>query len=208
VAIVLTLLAVFVILVANELWWRKRSVHGELSRKFVHITVGSFVAFWPFYLSWHEIELLSIAFFIVVGASKYLKLFQAIHSVQRPTAGELMFAVSIGVIALLTHDEWIYAASLMQMAWADGMAAVIGVQYGAPTSYRIFNHTKSVVGTLTFFIVSYIVLLIFNNAGGLGIQPYWLVLASALGSIFENLAVWGLDNLAVPLVVALVLIHH
>lgn len=207
-AIILTLLAVFIILVVNEVWWRKRSIHGEISRKFVHVTVGAFVAFWPFYLSWEAIEMLSIAFFVVVVLSKYLHIFQAIHSVQRPTWGELLFAVSVGVVALVTHNKWIYAASLLQMALADGFAAIVGVQYGAPTNYRIFGHTKSILGTLTFFIVSLIVLIAMVHLGGLNIKPYWLVLASALGCIFENIAVAGLDNLFVPLVVALVLVHH
>src|SRR5665213_2636370 len=159
--LILTMLAVFVILVCNELWWRARVVHSEFSRKFVHITVGSFVAAWPFFLSWHEIEGLSLAFLVVVSASKFLKVFQAIHSVQRPTWGELFFAVSVGMVALITHNKWIYAAALLQMALADGMAAIIGVQYGNRQKYLVFGHPKSVAGTLTFFIVSIAILLAF-----------------------------------------------
>ena len=87
--LILTILTVFILLVANELWWRRKKVQDEFSRKFIHITVGSFVAFWPFFLDWNDIKLLSIAFIVVVLASKQLKVFQAIHSVQRPTHGEL-----------------------------------------------------------------------------------------------------------------------
>ncbi len=71
-AVIFTVLAVFLVLLGSELWWRKHITHSEFSRKFVHITVGSFVAFWPFYLSWGQIRLLSLGFLIVVGISKYL----------------------------------------------------------------------------------------------------------------------------------------
>ena len=84
-ALILTVLTVLVILIGNEWWWRTRVVHGELSRKFVHITVGSFVAIWPWFLSWQEIRLLSLSFVAAVLVSKALNIFQAIHSVQRPT---------------------------------------------------------------------------------------------------------------------------
>jgi phytol kinase len=204
----LTISTVFALLVINELWWRKRDVHGELSRKFVHVTVGSFVAFWPFYLTWQQIELLSIAFFLGVLVSKYFKIFQAIHSVQRVTWGEMFFALSIGLVALITHNKWIYAAAILQMALADGLAAIIGLKYGKSQNYRIFSHTKSVIGTLAFFFVSIIILLCLTAVSNIQLDWGWIVLASGLACVFENIAVFGLDNLLVPVVVALLLVNH
>jgi len=61
-ALILTVLAVFGLLLVGETWWRHQAVHGEFSRKFIHITVGSFVAVWPFFLTWSQIELLSLSF--------------------------------------------------------------------------------------------------------------------------------------------------
>jgi phytol kinase len=206
--LLLTIVIVFTILVLNEVWWRTRDIHGEFSRKFVHVTVGTYVAFWPFYLSWGQIEFLSLAFFVVVAASKYLKLFQAIHSVQRPTWGELCFAISVGLIAFITHNKWIYAASLLQMALADGLAAIIGLRFGGRVSYRVFGHTKSIIGTLTFFVVSFLVLIGFAHYSKIHLDLVWIVLASLFASMLENLASLGLDNLLVPLVVAVLLIHH
>jgi phytol kinase len=204
----LTVLAVFVILVCNELWWRSRTVHSEFSRKFVHIVVGTFVAAWPFFLSWHQIEGLSVAFLVVVTASKYLRVFQAIHSVQRPTWGELFFAVSVGLVALVTHDKWIYGAALLQMALADGLAAIVGVHYGNRLKYLVFGHAKSVAGTLSFFLVSVVILLAFEHWSGTALGFGYVALVSALATILENLAIMGLDNLLVPLLVALMLINR
>ena len=200
--IVATVLVVFLLLVIGELWWRKQKLHTEFTRKFVHITVGTFVAFWPFFLTWQEIRLLSIAFLIVVGASKYLKVFKAIHTVQRPTWGELFFALAVGVVTFITHEKWIYAAALLQMSLADGFAAVIGTRYGQRFRYIVFGHAKSIMGTFTFLIVSAAILAWYSREGGHHLKWTFIVDLSAVASLIENVAVAGLDNLLVPVIVA------
>lgn len=203
-----TVLTVLVLLLVNEFWWRSRSVHGEFSRKFIHLTVGSFVATWPFFLTWHEIEFLSLAFLIVVLISKRLRLFRAIHSVQRPTWGELYFAISVGLIALTTHDKWVYAAALLQMSLADGLAAVLGIMYGGKQRYSVFGHAKSLVGTLTFFMVSAAILVAFRQWGDVPLDIAMLIGISAGATLLENVGVRGLDNLLVPIFVAVLLANQ
>jgi phytol kinase len=205
--LILNIIVIFGLLLFNELWWRKHAMHSEFSRKFIHVTVGSIVAFWPFFLSWRQIEILSLVFLVAILLSKQLHLFKAIHSVQRPTWGELFFAMSVGAIALLTHNKWIYAASLLQMSLADGLAAIIGTRYGKQ-NYLVFGHTKSIVGSLTFLLVSLGILLSLWHLGYISIGVGTIILISALATVLENLAVQGLDNLAVPLLVALMLIYH
>ena len=204
-ALLLTLLAVFALLVLNELWWRTHAVHDELSRKFVHITVGSFVAFWPFYLGWGEIELLSVAFLVVVAASQYMSIFKAIHSVDRTTWGEIYFAVVIGAVAFITHDKYIYAAALLQLSLADGLAAIVGTRFGKSNRYTVLKHTKSVVGTLTFYLVSLVILYGFTRYSGEGVQPLLLLAIAAGASVLENIGARGLDNILVPVFVATLL---
>ena len=179
-------------------------MHGEFSRKFIHITVGSLVAFWPFFLSWRQIQLLSIAFLIVVVVSKYLHLFQAIHSVQRPTYGELYFALAVGIVPFITHDKWIYMAALLQMSLADGLAAIMGSRYGKQ-SYLVFGHTKSVVGTVTFFVVSLSILIGYIYLSGDDLSALLILSVAAGAAVLENLAVRGLDNLLLPIMVAVIL---
>ena len=206
--VILAVLAVFVVLMINEALWRKRKAHGEFSRKFVHVTVGCFVAFWPFFLTWRQIELLSLAFLLVVSSSRILGLFQAIRSVQRPTWGEACFALSVGIVAFATHNKWIYMAALLEMALADGLAAVVGVRFGQRTSYMFMGHTKSVAGTLTFFVASMLILVGYSHYGNDVLTVPFMVGLSLVASVLENASVQGLDNLLVPLVVALLLAHH
>ena len=203
----LSVLVVLFLLLGNEWWWRKQKAHGEINRKFVHITVGSFVAFWPFFMTWNQIRLLSLAFLVAVAVSKYLHIFKAIHSVQRPTWGEIFFAISVGAVSFITHDKWIYMAALLQMALADGLAAIVGVQYGKKQRYLVFGQVKSIVGTATFILVSVYILVAYTYLSG---TPLSLAVMAGLGlvaGIIENFGVFGLDNLLVPLLVAFVLVR-
>lgn len=199
--------AVFVLLVLAELWWRRRQVHGEFSRKLVHVTVGTFVAFWPFFLSWNEIRILSVAFLLGVVISKYLGLFNAIHSVQRPTWGEVFFALAVGALTFITQDKWVYAAAVLQMGLADGLAAVVGIKYGNATRYLVLGHRKSIIGTTTFFATSLLVLLGFNYWASGPVEPIQLLGIAALATAIENIGVKGFDNLLVPVTVGLLLTH-
>jgi phytol kinase len=181
-AIFITLAVIFGLLCINEFWWRTRKHAGEISRKFTHITVGVFTAFWPLYLSFTEIKLLSLAYLIVVIFSKRFNVFKSVHSVERSTWGEVCFALSVGILAFLTHDKWIYAAAILQMALADGLAAIIGVSYGKRSRYTVLGQTKSVVGTATFFVVSFVILIVFKQTGHLGISFVFLGLISLVAA--------------------------
>jgi phytol kinase len=206
-AFFLTIIAVFLLLVISEFWYRKKTSNDEFSRKFIHITVGSFVAFWPFFLSWNSIRILSIAFLVTISISRALGIFQAIHSVQRPTWGEVYFAIAVGAITFITHNKWIYAAALLQMSLADGLAAVIGTRHGGRYKYLVFNHVKSLAGTLTFFVVSVTILLLFNGNFPTQLELLPIVGISLMASFIENVFATGLDNLLVPVLISLLLIQ-
>lgn len=196
---------VFMILVAAEVGGRKGLLNNEFGRKFVHITVGSFVAFWPFFLSWNQIIALSFAFVIVIGISKYLRVFRAIHSVQRPTWGEVFFAVSVGLLAALTNQEWIYTIALLHMSLADGLAAVIGTRFGKNNRYKVFGHIKSVAGTSAFIVVSLSLFVLYSVATGVTLTPLMIASGVLVAAAFENMSIFGFDNLIVPVWVAFIL---
>jgi len=205
--VIACLAVVFLVLCLSELGWRRGYMTNEVGRKFVHIIVGSFVAFWPFFLTWDQIRLISLGFLLVVALSKFFNVFSAIHSVQRPTYGEFFFALVVGLLTFITHSKSIYAASLLQMSLADGMAAIIGVEYGLRKNHRqyhVLGHTKTFLGTVTFFLISASILLGYSVEHS---QLAWygaLGLAAAVTTI-ENFGILGLDNLLAPLTVAIVL---
>jgi phytol kinase len=199
--LILTVLIIFFLLMLSELWWRTRRPNDEFSRKFIHIVVGSLVAFAPFYLSWTQIVVLSGGFIAVVAVSKYLNVFQSIHAVERPTWGEIFFALAVGALAFVTHQPWIYTIALLHMSLADGLAAVVGVTWGRRTRYQVLGHPKSLAGSLTFFVVSTGLLCLYSSQV-MTLGPGLIVGIAMVTTGIENIGIAGSDNLLVPLVVA------
>lgn len=95
------------------------------------------------------------------------------------------------------------------MSLADGFAAVMGVRYGKQ-SYLVFSHRKSLIGSLTFFVASsFAILLIYSQVSGVHLAPLYMVGAAALVAVIEKgFGVADLDNLLVPLVIALLLVNR
>ena len=204
--LLITLLIVFVILVLNEFYWRSKKRHSELSRKFVHIVIGSFVAFWPFYLPWSDIQVVSLAFIVVVLISRKINLFKSIHSVGRTTWGELYFGISVGLVSVMSSNKWVYMVAILQMSLADGLAAVIGSTVLIGRRYKIFGHNKSVIGSLTFYIISFILTVIYLILSKGQSQPATvLIVLPLVSTALENVSVGGLDNLTVPFIYTVLL---
>jgi phytol kinase len=203
-----SVLAILAILVVGEAGWRLGWLKGEFGRKFVHILVGSFVAFWPFFMTWADIRLLSLAFLVVVIISEKLNVFKVVHSIQRPTFGEIYFALVVGLLTFVTRDKGIYAAALLQMSLADGFAAVIGTRYGKGNEYHIAGHVKSVVGTLTFIVTSGAIFVGYAAFSTAGLPTAREVVTGVAGAVLlENFGLFGLDNLLAPLFVGYILTH-
>jgi phytol kinase len=197
-------IVVFLILVVAEYLFRVKHIRSEITRKFIHIGVGSFAAFWPFFLSWRQIELIAVLFFVGISVSRILTIFGSIHIIERRTVGELLFAVSIGLMALITHDRLIYMAALLNLSLGDGLAAILGSRYGKKHRYKVFDHTKTLTGTTIFWVCSVVILAIYFISSHSFNWPIFLGLP-LLASLIENVGVNGTDNLLVPLVIVLVL---
>lgn len=204
-AFALTVVAVFCTLLAAEYLARRTKMHPELTRKFVHMVVGSFVAFWPFFLSWREIELLSLAFLAVMVVSIKMTFFKSIHTTPKRAIGELSFAVVIGLLAFLSGSKWIFMAAMLNLAIGDAMAAIIGLLWGEKNQYKVFGKTKSIAGTTAFFVVSLAIMVLYINLSKDTANITTLFLVPLLATATENVAVHGTDNLVMPVLIALLL---
>jgi dolichol kinase len=201
----IAVLVVLAILVCSEYLARYKGVHSELTRKFVHILVGIFVAFWPFFLSWGQIQFLSLAFLVVVGLSIKFHVFRSIHAVERNTMGELLFALVIGVLAFIVTNKWVFAASMLHLSLADGLAAVVGLGWGDHNKYKILGHTKSIAGSLAFFFTSIFIMIWYVHFSHASADAFNILVLPVIATITENLAIRGTDNMAIPLLVGLAL---
>lgn len=205
----LKLLAVFagafLILMIAEAGWRGKALKGEVHRKFVHITVGSFVAFWPWFVGFTTITIIGVLMLVGVLLNRQLQVFHFAKNIDRETYGDIFFAVAIIACSLLTDNRVYFALAILHMSLADGLAALVGKKFGAPWSYKVFRQTKTVLGSMTFWGTSVCIIgagALFSH-GTIDFSGYlWLlVLLPPTLTAVENLSSKGLDNLLVPITV-------
>lgn len=202
---ILVVAITFCILLGAEYLSRAKDIHAELTRKLVHVAVGSFVAFWPFFLSWRQIQLLSLAFFVVICISIKFNIFSSIHAVKRSITGELLFAIVIGLLATINSNEWVFMAAMLHLSLADGLAAVVGLGWGDNNGYKVFGRMKSLAGSVAFLVTSFCILAVYALFADSTTSFATLLWLPFVATAVENLAVQGTDNLVMPMTIALVL---
>lgn len=189
----------------GEMLQHRFNYHPEITRKFIHISTATYAAFWPIFMTPREIGIMSLLLFAGVLISKRLAFFRSIYDVKRITWGEIFFPVSIGFSILLTNNSLIFSAAMLHLGLADGLAAVVGTLFGRHHRYKVFGHTKSRAGTLTFFICSFLIILFCGVMYGPHDSWTTLIWLPALATVFENVGIGGSDNLLVPLLIVVAL---
>ena len=203
-------MAIGAVLLTNEYLWEKKLVRGEASRKLAHILIGSFIAAWPIYMSWHEIRIALVAAFLSAVIVRKLVLFRSIFDVKRRSYGDIAAPLIIIIAAILEPTKTIFAVAVLHVAFADGMAALIGSRFGRKTAYNIMKQKKTLVGTATFYICSMIIMTtaaIFKPTIDVPTIGMYIGVIPVLATLIENISPNGLDNVFVPgAVIALLLV--
>lgn len=207
-SVLIAVIGVALLLYFGEILQRRYDYHPEITRKFIHISVATFAAFWPLFMSYAAIMLMSVLLFGGVLFSKRVALFHSIHDVHRLTWGEIFFPMSIGLSALLSSGgaaAWIFAAAMLHLGLADGLAAVVGILFGRHHRYKVLGHTKSRAGTIAFWACSFLIILICGVLNGPHDSLLTLLILPTVATILENFGIAGSDNLLVPMLVVVIL---
>jgi dolichol kinase len=203
-AVIGCLAGLFALLVLTEFLGVRKILRGEYLRKFLHITSGTFIAFWPWLVGWGAIQLLAIGMLGVMLGGRYFGILKYHGRIHRVTYGDIIFAVAILISSFIAGNKVFFALAILEVALADGLAAVVGISYGKQWGYKVFGYKKTVVGTMVFWIVSIAILtgglLAAHNLFSFRDYYYLLLLLPPVLTILENLAVVGIDNLIIPLV--------
>jgi len=209
-AVITCLAGIFAVLVIEEIFYKRKILQGEYLRKFVHISAGSFIAFWPWLISWQAIQFIGILMAIIIWLNHRLKALHVGGDISRKTYGFYFFALTVFISPFLTHNKMFFALAMLNMALADGLAAVIGLTYGKKYGYRVFHQLKTVVGTMTFWFVSFCILgvglLYLHDSLSFTHYALLLILLPPILAGLENLGGLGLDNVIVPVAVILALL--
>jgi phytol kinase len=189
--------------------WRGYSV--EFTRKFIHIAVGMWAFGTVLLFERRAFAIIPPLAFVAINALSYWRgTFKAMETGEKGQLGTVYFPLAFAaLIWLLWGRPHLVVASLMPMTWGDALAAVLGRRIGQHR-YTVARSTRSLEGSVVMFLASWaatlvaLVLLVpepLGPAAAVGAAA-----ATALGAAaIEAVSPWGIDNLTVPAMSALVL---
>lgn len=176
----------------------------EVSRKTIHILVANW---WFIAMIFFKTPLWAAfvpACFVVLNTLSYrFNLFSAMErGAGRGDLGTIYYAVSLLLLALFSFSSYgspiIGGLGILIMGYGDGLAAVVGKKYPV-IPYHLGSNEKSVAGTLTMFLSSFLVSFLFLTLTNQDQTFFPALLLSVIATVLEVVTPWGLDNLSVPL---------
>lgn len=203
--IISSAIGIFAVIGAESLRIRKK-ISIEASRKCLHAAHGLVVIAWQSIAGYQFIIAAELIFFIVVLAARYTGFMQPLRNVNRKSWGEFFFPAAVIILALLEPPGLVFTAAMLHLAIADSAANFIGRQ-AKSGRYKILGQTKSLAGSLVFFMTSVIIMSLTLAAVPL-ILPltsiaFGIIVLPIAATLAENVSVYGSDNFSVPLVVYL-----
>jgi phytol kinase len=177
---------------------------GEVTRKIVHIGSGQVVllAWWLKIPAWIGVGAAIVAGGVAI-LSYFLPILPSLESVGRRSLGTFFYAISMGLLIgyFFSRQQPEYTAlGILIMAWGDGLAALIGQNFGQHP-YQLWGIRKTWEGSLTMLVVSFVVTVLMLGI----IQPISLslmaiaLIVAILATFLETFSKFGIDNLTVPL---------
>lgn len=208
--------ALLLLLVFNELVYRRLGLTGEFTRKFAHLCATLTTVIFPYLFDDHWYVLaLAVVFFVLLFVSRNRGYLRSIHDVPRLSSGSYLLPVAIYLTFLAAHllqDRFFFILPIMVLAICDPVAGILGMnlqQYNQ--RIRIFGHTlqKTWLGSGAFFVSCLLisVMALYFRQMKLDLELLGVaVLVAATGTVVEMLSWKGLDNLFIPMSVLAVLV--
>lgn len=209
------LLVFGILILYGEFLRRKKFITGELARKFVHTTTGTWAALWPIFLDLKSIAVLAV--FLTVGALllRFLLPLKTIYSIKRLSVGEILIGIGIAVSAWFSESGSVFSAAVLIISWSDSVAAIVGTTYGKKNSFKIFKSKKSVTGSSAFFITTLGIIFgyylyeynLFTSIASINLSTAitYSIGISFILTLAELTGVYGSDNLTVPILSVIIL---
>ncbi len=212
--IALVLLCTAGLMAGLAAYQRRRAPHPEWARKLMHMGSGLIALSlpWLFSETWPVLVLALLAsgamFALKTVGTLRRSLGTVTGSVVRSTLGEVWFPLGAGIVfALADGDKLLYIIPMLILTFADASAALIGLFYGV-YRYTTSDGIKTLEGSLAFFQTAFlstlVPILLFTDIGRAETLLISLLMA-LLSMLLDAMAWWGLDNLLIPVLSALLL---
>lgn len=206
--IIVSYIYIFIVILGAKIFEKRGK---EASRKFIHIMLGNW---WVIaMLLFDDVIWASFvpATFVIINYISYKK--NIISVMERDDnreegLGTVYYAISLLLLSVITfgiiHRPELGLVPVLVMAYADGFAAVFGKKIESKP-IKIGNTTKSVAGSVTMFIVAFIIISIYLHYTGVVMWPVFAIIMSAFVTAIELISIKGLDNITVPAIMFLML---
>ncbi len=194
----------------------KFKVKAEVTRKYVHVVTGLLAMLFPLLIQNHWLVLaLCGSFLIILLSSQALNLLPSINAVYRKTRGGVLFPIIVYgcYLIYMEYDRFMfYYIPILILTFCDPVAALIGKRWPIG-KYKTFGQTKTLSGSLGFFITATITSLCLIW----GLEEISVGKAIAISvsvaiatTVAEAITYKGYDNLTVPVsaLVALILLNN
>jgi dolichol kinase len=213
---VIFMIAISLLLVFNEIIYRRLGLKGEITRKFAHFTATLSTITFPYLFNDHwYVLIMAFAFFILLFASRHRTYLKSIHDIQRISIGSYLLPVSIYLTFLVAHlleNKFLFILPMLVLAVCDPVAGIMGInlqQYNLKIKLFGYELQKTWLGSISFFVSCFVISIIalYFNQEQISLRIFMIALVVALVSTVTEMLSWkGSDNLFIPLSVLLVLV--
>jgi phytol kinase len=209
IALIASFLYVFVMIGAGEGLRKWRGYTVDFTRKFIHVAVGMWAYGTVLLFQRREFAIIPPLAFVAINAFSYWRgTFKAMETGKKENLGTIYFPLSFAALIWLLWDRpTLIVAGLMPMTWGDALAAVVGQDFGR-RRYTVLGSTRSLEGSAAMFLAGWVATFVpLALLGGIGtVTALWVSAVTALGATaVEAVSPWGIDNLTVPAISALIL---
>lgn len=175
----------------------------EASRKFIHILLANwwFIAMYFFdNVIW--VSIVPLSFVIINHISYKRNLISVMEREKQDGLGTVYYALSLLILSIITYGitkrPEIGLCSTLIMGYGDGLAGIIGKKVKS-YEYKIGNTKKTLAGSLTMFIITFIMIAIYSGLSEINLWVLKSILIAIILTIIEAVSIKGTDNITIPL---------
>ncbi len=204
-------------IVISELIRKHFHWSAEVTRKFVHISVGVLIFFAPrLFQSGFLPLLLAFCAILTMAFAIRMGLLVGMHGTSRFSYGTIFYPLSFLVLIVLfwnRHPE-IISLSMLSLAIGDAAAAIVGESFQTVGEYYLTSDKKSIEGSIAMFLGTLVslfyglLILVPHGEQSIGYLIMIVAVAAIIATAWEALSSKGLDNFTVPMSVAFVLYYY
>ena len=195
---------IFSVFLISIIYKRYNEDNKEALRKIIHIGIGPLIPIALFLKIDQNSALIftGIVSFMVLINYTY-KLFPTIEDVKRKSYGTIFYCLSLFILIWLfwVDDPYALMTGFFVMTFGDGLAGLVGKSFNSK-SWIIFKQKKSLLGTMTMFLTSLIVVCIIGYTQQNSFNLNYFAIAF-LATFLEQFSFLGIDNFIVPISSAL-----